>query len=144
MGYTTDLLTGLAEHLAANAIGTWNPTGVYTSGQTGIVMRVVPQTPDAVIVLAPYSVADDPTLSDSITGVQVRTREPGADPRPTDDLADSIFNLLHGAQGLTWGGVKVQLVTRENYTPLGQDANERHERSDNYYVHTWRPSPHRT
>lgn len=144
MGYTTDLLTGLAQHLAANGIGTWSTAGTYSATQTGIVLRVVPQSPDAVIVLSDYSITDDPSLSDTVTGVQIRTRTAGADPRSTDDLADRIFDLLHGVTGLVLGTVKTQAITRESYLPGGRDANERHERTDNYYVQTWRPSPHRT
>lgn len=144
MGYTTDLLTGLAEHLAANGIGTWSTTATYTDAETGIVLKVVPQSPDSVIVLTDYSITDDPALSDSVTGVQIRTRTGGTDPRTTDDLADSIFNLLHGARGVALGPVSTQLISRESYLTGGRDANDRHERTDNYYIHAWRPSPHRT
>ena len=143
MGYTTDLLTGLAQMLDAEGIGVWQPDGLYAADQVAIVLSVVPQSPDAVIVLSSYSVTDDPIQADSITGVQIRTRSAGQDPRPTDDLADSIFDLLHGAAGLVLGGIKAQLVYRSSWTPLGEDQNRRHERSDNYYFETYRPAPRR-
>lgn len=143
MGYTTDLLTGLAEHIAGAGIGVWRTAGAYAADETGIVLDVVPQSPDNVIVLSAYSVSDDRVHADSVTGVQIRTRTEGQDPRPTDDLADDIFGLLHGASGLTLGGVAVQLVYRQSWAPLGADQNQRHERSDNYYLETWRPATHR-
>lgn len=144
MGYNTDLLTGLAEHLDDLGIGTWSVSGAYAADVTGIVLSVIPQSPAAVIVLSAYSVSDDTTLSDSVTGVQIRTRTAGQDPRPTDDLADSIFDALHGATGLVFGGIRVQQMWRQSWSPLGPDENQRHERADNYYLQTWRPSPHRS
>ncbi len=143
MGYTTDLLIGLAQILAADGIGVWHTDGTYADNATGIVLNVVPQSPAAVVVLSTYSVGDDPIHADSVTGVQIRTRTPGEDPRPTDDLADAIFDLLQGAADLNLGGVAVQLVWRQSWTPLGADGNRRHERSDNYYLQTWRPGPNR-
>lgn len=143
MGYTTDLLTGLAQLLAAEGIGVWNTDAAYTDAQTGILLDVMPSTPDNVIVLSGYSVSDDPVHADTTTGVQIRTRTGTPDPRPTDDLADSIFDLLHGAQDLTLGGVRVQQARRISWTPLGPDQTRRHERADNYYLDTWRPAPNR-
>lgn len=143
MGYTTDLLEGLAEHLAGAGIGVWDTDAAYTAAQVGIVLDVVPQDPPGVIVLSGYSVTDDPSLSDTVTGVQIRTRAGSVDPRPTDDIADQIFDQLHGAQDLDLNGIRVQLARRTSWTPLGPDQNRRHERSDNYYLTTHRPSPHR-
>ena len=143
MGFTTNLLNGLGAHLAGQAIGTWSATGVYSSGQTGIYLKVVPASPDAVIVLNTYPVSDDPSLSDSSIGVQIRTRA-GVDPRTVDDTADAIFDALHGLAALTLGAIRVQQVRRTSYAQLGTDSNGRHERSDNYRFDLWRPSTHRT
>lgn len=144
MGYRTDLLTGLAQHLAAAGVGTWNPNGVYTSAQTGIVLGAVPPSPDRVITLTGYGVTDNPTHADTVTGVQVRCRWAGADPRPVDDLADQVFDLWHGAGPLTLlTGVRVLLLERRSSASLGQDGNARWSRADNFYAHTHRPSPHR-
>lgn len=143
MGYTTDLLTGLAELLASKGIGVWSPDAAYTAAQTGIVLDVVPQSPAAVIVLSGYSVTDHPTQADTVTGVQIRTRTNSQDPRPTDDLADDIFDELHGLHDVVIGGISVQQIRRTSWTPLGPDRGQRHERSDNYYLETWRPGPNR-
>lgn len=144
MGHTTDLLTGVAEHLAAQGVGTWRTTGVYAATETGIVLGLLPPSPDNVIALTGYSVSDDPTLSDGVMGVQVRTRTKGLDPRPTADLADAIFDALQGLGDVVLGGVRVQIVTRQSWVPLGADANGRQQRSDNYYATAHHPSSHRT
>ena len=145
-GFSTDLLTGLAAHLAAGGIGaTWNTSGAYTVLQTGIVLGNVPQSPDRVIVLTAYGVEDSPNLSDSVLGVQIRCRWSGQDPRPVDDLSDAIFNLLHGRTALTLStGVTVVQCLRNSATTLGQDENGRWSNSSNYYATVHRPSTYRT
>lgn len=143
-GWTSRLLTGLAEHLADAGIGTWNPTGTYTSGQTGIVIRAIPDQPDRIITLTAYPVAGDLVgMADHATAVQVRLRA-GPDPRDCDDLADQVFDLLDGARGLTWSGIPVVSVERTSYTSLGQDASRRWERSENYQIQAMRPTANNT
>jgi hypothetical protein len=143
-GWTSRLLTGLAEHLAAADIGAWRPSGAYAATETGIVIRAVPQSPDRIITLAAYPVGTTlPGLADHQTAVQIRIRA-GTDPREADDLADAICDALDGAHGLTWGGIAVVQVWRQSYTSLGQDSNGRWERSENYYIDTMRPTAHNT
>ena len=144
-GFETNLLTGIAQLLAAAGLGTWRDTGVYTAAETGIVMDTVPQSPDRVITLTDYVVSDDPTLSDSVIGVQVRTRLGGQDPRPVKDLDGAIFNVLHGLESVTLtGGVHIVSMVRRSGASLGQDANNRWMRSSNYYATVWRPSANRS
>jgi hypothetical protein len=145
-GFQVNLLTGLAAYLAAGGIGaTWTTSGAYTPLQTGIVLGNVPQSPDRIITLTAYGVDDSPALSDSVLGVQVRCRWGGQDPRPVDDLADSIYNLLHGKTALTLStGVTVVQCLRQSATTLGQDENGRWSNSSNYYVTAHRPSTNRT
>lgn len=144
-GFTVNLLTGLAAYLQTNSLGTWTPSGAYTALQTGIVLGNIPQTPDRIITLTAYSVEDSPDLSDSVLGVQIRTRWGGQDKRPVDDLDDSIFTLLHGntALLLTTGVMVVQCL-RQSTTTLGQDANARWMNASNYYLTVHRPSANRT
>lgn len=145
MGYQTDLLTGLAQDLAGRGIGVWSPAGSYAAADTAIVLATVPQAPDRVITLTWYAVSDDPTLSDTVSGVQVRCRWAGQDPRPASDLSDLIFDAWHGASGLTLAtGVRVVECSRRSAVSLGQDANGRWSTSQNFYLTTHRPSPHRT
>lgn len=145
-GFQSNLLTGLAVYLAAGGIeATWNTSGVYTALQTGIVLGNIPTTPDRIITLTAYGVDDSPNLSDSVLGVQVRCRWGGADKRPSDDLADAIFNLLHGNTALMLStGLNIGLCLRQSAASLGQDENGRWSNTANYYLSVHRPSTHRT
>jgi len=144
-GFEVQLLTGIAQLLATANLGTWRDTGVYTAAETGIVFDTVPQSPDRVITLTDYVVSDDPTLSDSVIGVQVRTRWGGQDPRPVKDLDGSIFDALHGLEGVDLtGGIHIVNMFRRSGTSMGQDANNRWGRSSNYYATVHRPSQNRT
>jgi len=145
VGFETNLLTGIAQLLATAGLGVWRDTGVYTAAETGIVFDTVPQSPDRVITLTDYVVSDDPTLSDSVIGVQVRTRWGGQDPRPVKDLDGSIFDVLHGLEGVDLvGGVHIVSMFRRSGTSMGSDTNNRWMRSSNYYATVHRPSTNRT
>lgn len=141
-GWTTRLLTGLAEHLAAAGVGTWHPDGApYAVGETGIVLGAMPAEPERCIVLAAYPVSEDVAQADVTVGVQIRTRA-GSDPRDVVDLDDAVFEQLHGAERLDLGGVLVVQVYRRSSASLGQarDSNARWERTSNYYVDAMRPT----
>lgn len=142
--WTTSLITGLAELLAAGGVGVWRPTGpAYTDAEIGILMRAIPQQPDRVITLAPYPVASPVGLADYVQGVQVRCRGT-TDPRVCEDLGDAVFDLLDSASRLTLGGVSVVQIYRQSHTSLGQDGNGRWESSSNYYVEAMRATTNRT
>ncbi|MFF2621300.1 minor capsid protein [Oerskovia jenensis] len=144
MGFTSDLLTGLAEHLTHAGLGlTWRPTGVYAASETGILLQTVPPTPDRVVVLAPYPVTAG-ARSDVVQGVQVRCRAAPGSPTPVFDLDDAIYRVLHGAEHLRLGPVLVAHAWRASATPLGPDQNRRHETSSNYYLTTAHPSAYVT
>ena len=144
--FRTNLLTGLAVALDAEALATWRATGVYQTTETGIVLGVVPQAPDRIVTLTAYGVSDEPALSDSVIGVQVRCRWGGQDPRPVDDLADQIYDFLHGrmAWDLSTGVNVVQCLLHSGPISLGQDENRRWSTSSNYYLTVHRPSTYRT
>lgn len=143
-GWTSRLLTGLAELLDAEGIGDWNPSGLYTAGQTGILIRAIPPAPDRIITLAAYPAgANLPGLADHQVAIQIRPRA-GQDPRDCDDLADAVHDLLDGAEGLTLGGIAVVQAWRQSYTSLGDDANGRWQRSENYYLDAMRPTSNNT
>ena len=144
-GFETLLLTGVAQLLSVANLGTWRDTGIYTAAETGIVFDVIPVAPDNVITLTDYIVSDDPTLSDSVIGVQVRTRCAGQDPRPVKDLDGAIFNVLHGLESVTLtGGVHIVSMFRRSGTSMGQDTNNRWGRSSNFYATVHRPSTNRS
>jgi len=144
-GFQTNLLTGLATDLQTGSIGTWSTAGVYTPTQTGIVLDVVPQTPDRIITLTDYPVSDDVSGPDSVVGIQVRCRWGGADPRLVKDLADLIFQRWQNMCNVTLtGGVYVvQCLRQSGPVSLGQDANLRWSNSTNYYLKVGNPATNR-
>lgn len=145
MAFETDLLTGIAQMIAGAGLGVFKTSGAYAAGDTAIVLDTVPASPDRVITLTDYVVSDDPSLSNSVIGVQVRTRWGGADPRPVKDLDGAIFALLHGMPARTLaGGVRVVSCLRNSGVSMGQDSNNRWGRSSSYYTLVHRPSTNRS
>lgn len=128
-----DVIDGIAQLIAGAGLATYNPVGVYTAGQTGILMKAVTPTPDRIVTLTAYQVSDNVTLSETRFGVQVRLRGT-ADPRDVDELGDGIFSVLHGLTGVTFGTVFAEQILRQSSITLGQDASKRWERADAYYV----------
>lgn len=138
---STDLIAGLAQYLADRGIGFWSEAG-YTSDQTGIYDSYMPDV-DRGIQLSTYSISDDPSLSDTVMGIQVICRMPGPDPRPARDLADQVFMNFHGATNLDLAsGVHLVSLTRRSAVSLGLE-NQRWDWSANYYGQIWWPSTHR-
>lgn len=145
MGYTRDLLHGLAQLLAADGVGVYRDTGVYADSETGIVIGTVPQNPPAVVALIPYPLTDDATLSDSVLGLQVRCRSAGSDPRVVSDMTDAVFDSLQSHPGADLSTTaRLLIAERVSGVPLGEDANGRSEAADSYQLTLHRPSRHRT
>jgi len=143
-GFDNDLFDGIAQMLADASIGQYSSDTSYADDATAITMQKLPATPDNAIAITPYPVSDDPTLSDSVVGIQVRTRTGGMDPRTTNELAGSVFNQLQGLRNTTLSsGVRIVLCERRSGALNGQDDVSRWERVDNYYATVWRPSAHR-
>lgn len=144
MGYTTDLITGIASYLEAQGVGQWEPVVTVMTG-TLITGREPPSEPDRVIALAEYPVEDDARLSDAIIGLNVILRGLPDDPRSVLDLRDAVYDALHGLEhfdlGPTGNGVRLNLVWRQSATPLSADESGRHRRSENYYLRVNRPHP---
>ncbi|GAA2327546.1 minor capsid protein [Dactylosporangium salmoneum] len=141
-GWTTNLLSGIAQLLADAGVGVWRPDGSpYAAGDTGIVDSGMPPEPERVICLGAYPVSDHPSQADVTVGVQVRTRA-GRDPREVRDLDDAVFEVLHGLEQTELGGVRVVQIYRRSSAALGQarDATDRWEWTSNYYVDAMRPT----
>lgn len=148
-GWTTNLAVGLAEHLAAAGIVRWQPEGAYAAeGLPPVFLRALGDAPDVAVALSPYGdpELEDPGLSDVVQAVQIRTRG-DRDPVTVDDLADQIWDELHGAEMLRLGTapnvVATTLIRRRSTAALGIDAAGRYERVDNYYIQASRPNAHR-
>jgi hypothetical protein len=146
VSFTRDLLTGVAELLAAADIADWNPDGLYTSTQTALTIGGLPPSPDRAISLAVYGTGrggDDVTEPDSNVQVQARIRG-SADPRVADDLADDVFDHLHGLANVRLStGVWLLLAQRRIVAPLDRDSSGRWGRADSYELLVVRPSPYR-
>ena len=142
MGFTTELLKGVAQLLDADGVAVWNPSGVYANNEIGIVIGAPSQSPPSLVALATYNDIDDPAASDSTVFLQVRVRAPDDDPRKADELSDGVFNSLQGLRA-TVNGIRIVYGKRSSSYPLGIDSNGRQERTDNYELMVHRPSPHR-
>lgn len=136
MSVTTDLLTGVAVKIAAEVTPAvvWSPTGVYTTSQTGIMLKFTPDKPDRVVVLTAVNQGDDISMPLGQVMIQVKGR--GLPNRPTDvdDLLDSIFTVLHGTTNLVFGSVTVIQMNRKVRVPMGMDDSKRWELIDQYYL----------
>jgi Bacteriophage minor capsid protein len=141
-GWTSRLLAGMAEQLAAAGVGAWRPDGAYAADEVGILVRAIPTSPDRIVTLAAYPVSAEVGLAEITTGVQVRIRGT-TDPRTCDDLADHVFDLLDSAANLSWGGIPVVQVYRQSYASLGTDTAGRWQASHNYYVDAMRTTSNR-
>ncbi|MEU8886742.1 minor capsid protein [Streptomyces sp. NPDC048442] len=139
MGYTADLLDGIAGLISGAGLAVYRPTGIYTPAETGIVFSVMPDTPDRIVCLSTYPV-EDPDLSDAITGIQIRLRA-SRDPRDVNDLADDLLDLLHNRQAEQMGSAWVALLWRQSQALMGQDEHGRMELAANYYARTTRSAP---
>lgn len=133
MSVETDLLTGIAQTLAAAGVGAFG-AGPYASTDTAIVFGEMPAQPDRCIGLTVYSAQDNATVNYTQYRVQVWAR---GVPNVSTDAADiqcAVFDALHGLTSQQWGSVWVSQVTRYSLIPAGVDANRRSERSDNYLL----------
>lgn len=142
--FETDLLTGLAELLAAESIGNWSPDGIAPAGRPTITLRQTPASPDETITLNAYLETADVRLTDSMTAVNLRVRGT-RDPSSCSAVAGAIYSALHALGRATLGTAPDQvMVTDVQYrsaVQVGPDQNGRHVRSLNYYVLHNRPHP---
>lgn len=145
MGWTTDLLTGLAVYLDAQGVATWRPDGsAYTAGETGIVIRDIPEQPARLITLASYPLEHLRGMQDLLIGVQIRVRGLPRSPGDCDDLADRVFEELDSIGHTTWGGVEIVDCNRQSHASLGADGQHRWSASHNYYVDAMRATTYNT
>ena len=141
MSVTSDLLTGIATMLASAGIGvTYSTNGVYSANQTGIYMKVLPQSPDRAVSLTAVAIGDNITLPTGRMMVQVRGRGVPNGPLDVDDLVDNIFTVLHGTTNLTFGTAHVTQMNRNVSVPMGMDGLKRWERVDQYFLDVDMPS----
>lgn len=137
------LISGMAELLAANGIGTWQTTGAYKKDTLGIYDTVDPHQPDS-IMLTEYPVSDaGGDLADSVRGIQIRIKTAGQNPTSTRNLGQQTFDLIHAKTGFTLDGQYIIACHRQSSAYLGYDG-EGHIESHNYYLDITYPTSNRT
>lgn len=146
-GVITKLIDGLGTYLAAQGVVTWSPDSVVAVDVSPPPMfdTMYPDSPDLAVCLATYYTGgDEPTFSESVLMLQVKTRSTLDAPRAGTDLDDAIAQQLLGNWPLTLGnGVRISIIERTSGTPLGRDEAGRHERVTNYRLTIYDPGPHR-
>ena len=138
-GYNSKLLTGLAQLLETEGLGVFATSGTYDAGEWGIFLGLTPDQPDQAITLMSYPV-EDTDLVTVITGVQFRFRGT-RDPRIVENQSDAVYDLLHNRSHFVVNGIHIELSWRQSGAWMGQDANQRVERVENFYLHADRSAP---
>ena len=121
MSFTRDLLAGLKAHLVSQGI-----TATIVIGQD------LPSSPDEALALNLYDSEDFVEVARSDVRVQAMCRGVANDSLDSADVADQIFDILHGLEGLWIGELHVTLCSRLSVVPLGIDTAKRTVRADNY------------
>lgn len=144
MSLDVDLVAGMAALIDGAGLGVYDPDRAWTAGDTSwaVMLRSVPQDPPKVIALSLYSVDDDPKLTDSTRGVQIRLRG-DENPESTLDLNAALFDLFQGRHDTTINGVAVVLMWRQSFLPGPQDTESRWQLTSNWYVRTADPTQFR-
>ncbi len=139
-GYNSKLMTGIGQLLDEENLGIFATSGTYAEDAWAIFIGLTPDKPDRAITLMAYPV-EDTDLTTVITGVQFRFRG-GRDPREVENQSDAVYDLLHNRQHFVINSIPIDLSWRQSGAWMGQDANQRVERVENYYLHAERAAPH--
>lgn len=133
--YENDVVTAIAERLAAAGVAQWSPSGAYApTGGPVIYVGATPDVPRDLITLTSYPVLVATEPNDSVLGLQVRTRTEGRDVRRTTELDGKVLGVLHGLRGVALSGYRITQILFQSGASMGQDGSERWGRSANYYI----------
>lgn|GEM_PF-1797666 len=139
---TLDLTAGFVALLVDAGAGTWRETGIYTTGERGIVIGALPQTPGDLLGITPYVAQSDVEPGVDVRAFQVRVRSGSRDPRPALAVVDLLHDTLNGLQPGNLGGHSVPLIWRATLADLGLNADDRYEITDSYYLYVDKESRH--
>lgn len=137
MGYTSDLLNGLAGELATAGIGIFHldPTMTYNPAEVGIGIGDFPTGCDQAISLQDFTTSGDhPTQALSLIAVQFGFRGLPNDRDSMTDLRDATFQAIHGLTDRNYGVCHLIQILRRTGTGMGWDGNRRPEWVDDYYA----------
>lgn len=138
-GYNSKLMTGLAQLIQDEGLATFATTGTYPPEAWGLFIGLTPDQPDRACALMSYPV-EDTDLAVVITGVQFRLRG-SRDPREVENMSDALYDLFHNRSHYVVNGIHIELSWRQSGAWMGQDANQRVERVENFYLHADRSAP---
>lgn len=134
----TDLLTGLAELLAAQGVGEWLPAGAAAGAPLpAIALRSTPPNAPRSITLLEYVAERSARLTDSTIAINVRIRGDKA-PSTAAGIAAQVYAAIHALGPVELGTapnkIRINDVFWQSETQIGPDQNGRYERSVNYYA----------
>lgn len=137
------LLKGVCATLADETYLEWidadtDPDGAYTAGQVGLYDGVLPSTPDTAVMVNTYAVAMAPV---PVVGVQFHVAS--TDPDEITRAVQAVSDVLEGRWGGNLGLVRLVSAAHQSSGLLGQDANGRRGRTENYYLTINRNIPNR-
>lgn len=138
-GYNTKLMTGLAQLIQAEELAVFTTVGTYPADAWAMFIGMTPDQPDKALTLMSYPVADTDLVT-VITGVQIRLRGT-RDPREVENMSDALYDLFHNRSHYVVNGIHIELSWRQSGAWMGQDANQRVERVENFYLHADRSAP---
>jgi len=144
VGWTNDLLRGIAQYLEDQGVGVYKPTEVYGANDIAIVVGPMPPAPDRVIALQDYTPDGRNQGGDVARQVQARCRGAGNDPGSMNDIRDGVEDKLDGLAWIHLGGVAVQQIFLGPRAELGQDGNQRSEATSNFTIQARRLTALRT
>lgn len=133
-----DLTDGIARYLDSLGLLTYDPTGV--SGDTFV--GTMPATPARAVSLTLYGASTTDARDDAdVARMQIRVRG-DADPRTSERRCLAIRDALHGLAGVELpDGTWLVLATAPRPSPMGADANGRHEHVTNAAIDYAAPTP---
>ncbi len=132
-----NVMVGIAGLLNTAGVGKFNPSGVYSTSDTGIIFKIMPDgtgVPDRVIVLNAFVLTADVSMPFDRVLLQVAMRGLRNNPLDVDDLGDQVFNVLHGATYQTFGSASAAQILFSTSVPMGEDALTRSTRADRYFI----------
>lgn len=140
---TVAFVTGLAQHLADQAPTVFS-YDTDTPGTVAIFWPTAPFDVDAVLVLAPYALTDDPTQPEATIGLQIRARTAADDYPGCLRLLDAATAAMLGLYPftLTTGVRLTAQVSTSAVAPVLDDSN-RWTGIRNIVWRVHRPTPHR-
>ncbi|MEV5086878.1 minor capsid protein [Streptomyces griseoincarnatus] len=133
-----DIVDGIARYLDALGLLDYDPTG--TQGDTFV--GTMPGAPGEAVALTFYGDGTTEARDDAETGrLQIRVRGT-ADPRTSERRCRDIRDALHGlADTVLPDGTHLVLATAPLPSPMGVDANGRHEHVTNAALDFAAPTP---